>query len=406
MKLKLTDRFLKNLDPPDSGRIEVSDEVRKGLRFRLSSSGQGAWVYEKRIKGGPKRKTTLGNWPTISLASARKSALELEIEATQGFDRVAERKAQSLLDEAAKAGLVSVEETLEDYDRLYLKPNLRTAKERKRQLERALADHLGKPISTLRRTDLQAAVDAKAEQGAPFAANRVRAALSAFVRWAWKRGYIETDIGSGLAHAISETPRERILSISEVGEILEASYALGELWGPFVRLLILTAQRRGDILDLTWDEVEFSQSRIALAGSRTKNGKPHITHLTEAALTELRSAQAFQTDNEIQSRFVFTTTGNTSLSGVGKIKARLDGLINSNRTEHSIGPIEPWRFHDIRTAFATEMAEAGEPENVVDRILNHVASGSAPSAVARAYNRAEQLPQRAKVLERWGNTVA
>ena len=54
----------------------------------------------------------------------------------------------------------------------------------------------------------------------------------------------------------------------------------------------------------------------------------------------------------------------------------------------------PWRFHDIRTGFATALAEAGEPETIVDRILNHVASGSAPSAVARVYNQAEQLPQR------------
>ena len=51
------------------------------------------------------------------------------------------------------------------------------------------------------------------------------------------------------------------------------------------------------------------------------------------------------------------------------------------------------------------MAEAGVTESVADRILNHSASGSAPSAVARVYNKAEMLPQRAAALDRWAEMV-
>ena len=66
---------------------------------------------------------------------------------------------------------------------------------------------------------------------------------------------------------------------------------------------------------------------------------------------------------------------------------------------------EAWRLHDIRTAFASALAEAGEAETIVDRILNHSASGSAPSTVARVYNQANQLPQRARVLDKWADIV-
>ena len=89
---------------------------------------------------------------------------------------------------------------------------------------------------------------------------------------------------------------------------------------------------------------------------------------------------------------VFTTTGQTPVSGFSRAKKRLDRLL--------VEDFPAWRLHDLRTAFATEMAEGGESEVVVDRILNHVASVSAASAVARVYNRAEQLPQRARALER------
>lgn len=401
MHIDLTDRKLKSLTPPEAGRIEVSDAKRKGLRFRLSASGRGVWMYEKRIKGGSKRKFTLGPWPAVSLADARAQALELEAEAARGVDRVAEQRAAEVEAEAAKAGLSTVREVLDAYDTLHLQPNLRTAAERRRQLDDAFRPHMKKPITELTRGHMQAVVDAKAQDGRRVMANRLQAAMVAFAHWAWRRGYTETHIGLGVSKATKENARERMPSMAEVREIFEASDGLGQLFGPFVRLLILTAQRRSDIAKLKWSEVEFDQSRISLAGSRTKNGKPHITHLTDAAVTELEAAREYQERNGIQSEFVFTTTGKTPVSGISKVKAKLDKLINDAREDAGVEPMEHWRFHDLRTAFATAMAEAGEPETVVDRILNHVASGSAPSAVARVYNRAKQLPQRARVLERW-----
>jgi len=342
----------------------------------------------------------------VPLAFARQLALELESEAAQGIDRVEIARSKREADEAAKIGQVTVLDALRSYDSLYLTPNLRTAEERMRQLRAALSEQLQSPIGDLKRSDLQAAVDAKAQGGAPFAANRIRAALSAFTRWAWRRGYLENDISSGVAKAISEQPRERVLSIHDVRQIFEAAEKLGPLWSPFIRLMVLTAQRRGDISKLTWSEVELQESRLSLSGSRTKNKQAHVTHLTDIAVQQIESARAFQCERKIQSKYVFTTTGCSPISGFGKTKAKLDKLINDARAEIGLDPIEHWRFHDLRTAFATAMAEAGEPETVVDRILNHVASGSAPSAVARVYNRAEQLPQRAKVLERWAKCIA
>jgi hypothetical protein len=98
-----------------------------------------------------------------------------------------------------------------------------------------------------------------------------------------------------------------------------------------------------------------------------------------------------------KSNFVFTTTGTTPVSGFSPMKRKLDKYLGDS--------FEPWHLHDIRTAFATALANAGEPENVVDRILNHSASGSAPSAVARVYNQAKQLPQRARALDKWADMV-
>ncbi len=180
-----------------------------------------------------------------------------------------------------------------------------------------------------------------------------------------------------------------VLSVEQVRRIWEATKDMGDIWGPLFRLLIITAQRRGDIGGLLWSEVK--EDRLEISGARTKNGKPHIVHLSEPARVELA---ALPREHDL----VFTTTGGTPVSGYSKAKARLDRMLGDD--------FPSWRLHDLRTAFATQMAEAGESEAVVDRILNHVASVSAASAVARVYNRAEQLPQRARALIRWSEALS
>ena len=389
MKIDLTDAFLKAVHPPETGRVEIADAKRPGLTLRVYASGRRVWMFEKRVKDGAKRKHTLGEYPKpVSLADARREAQEIAAEAARGFDRIKAAEDARKAAEAVEAAKVSVRDALASYDALHLTPNLRSADDRRRQLAAALGAHMDSAVSDLTRADLQAVIDAKAKSGAPIMANRVKAALSAFTKWAWRRGYTETDIGAGLDKAVSEKPRDVVLSVEDVRAIWAATYDLGGVWGPLFRLLVITAQRRGDIGGLRWAEVK--EDRLEISGERTKNGKPHIVHLSAPARAEL---EALPREGDL----VFTTTGQTPVSGYSRAKARLDKLLGDG--------FPAWRLHDLRTAFATAMAESGESEAVVDRILNHVASVSAASAVARVYNRAQQLPQRARALDRWADII-
>ena len=99
MQKELNDRLLRNLKVPVTGRLELSDTKRKGLRFRLSNTGSAVFMYEKRIKGGPKRKHTLGSWPGYTLSQARADALILEAEASQGIDRIKNSEVKRILDQ-------------------------------------------------------------------------------------------------------------------------------------------------------------------------------------------------------------------------------------------------------------------------------------------------------------------
>jgi integrase len=380
----LNDLQLKRLQTPETGRLELTDDKAVGLKFRLTANGRATWSVQVNVHG-EKRRFTIGEYPVIGLADARKRAGKLRADALAGHDPIRKRRATA----EAEKSQQTVAQVLDLYAEIYL-TQLKTAGERERQLQWALANHLSKPIGGLQRADLQAAIDAKAAEGKVHAANRIRAALGAFTRWAWERGHLAEHIGAGTKRAAKEKPRERVLSIGEVRAIWQATYSMGELWGPYLRILALTAQRRGDVAGARWSEIDLDAQRLTIPGERTKNGKPHIVHLADPVLAEILALREAASGD-----LIFTTTGKTPISGFGNMKARLDGLVG----------IEDWRLHDLRTAFASALCDAGEPENVVDRCLNHAATGSAPSAVARVYNRAELLPQRALVLDRWAEMV-
>jgi integrase len=301
-------------------------------------------------------------------------------------DRLCQRAAR--IEEATRttvAGAINL------YASIHLQPNLRTAGERQRQLLAALAGHLERPIGELARTDIQRAIDGKAAEGRLVAANRIRAALVHFSKWCWQRGHLPEHIGERTTRATKETPRDRVLSVKEVRQVYKATYELGPFWGPLYRLRLLTGQRLADISKAQWDEIDIDTRRYSIPGSRTKNGKPHIVHLSEPSLAEFESMRPLTGETPL----VFTTTGTTPVSGFGKVNKRL----------YKQAGVPDWRPHDLRTAFASALCDAGENEAIVDRILNHSASGSAPSAVARVYNRASNLPQRAAALDRWAEMV-
>lgn len=406
MKMELTEGHLKTLKPPAEGRVEISDAKRAGLRLRVYATGRAVWMYEKRVKGGAKRKHTLGTyciWNSAGrreavqtgLAEARGVALEIEAEASRGHDRIlAARISRSERDRIA-ATVQTLQSVIDAYAELHLS-TLRKGDERKRQIMTALEKHLTNPIGDLTRASLQEPIDKKAKEGRLFMANRIRAAIKHFTRWAWRREYISDDIGDRLERATKERIRERVLSIGEVRSVWAKSFDLGEVWGPLVRLLLLTLQRRSSVTNLRKREVDLVNTRFKRAIADEKNERAQITHLSAPALNEVQIAISRMKADATED-YLFTTTGRTPVSGWSKAKARLDDLLGEG--------FEPWRIHDFRTAFATIMAERGTPESTVDRVLNHSASGSAPSAVARVYNQSEQLQQRAQALNTWADLV-
>jgi hypothetical protein len=101
---------------------------------------------------------------------------------------------------------------------------------------------------------------------------------------------------------------------------------------------------------------------------------------------------------------VFSTTGNTSVSGYSRAKARLDRTIAALVEKDEASPPPPWRLHDLRRTLATGLQRLGVRFEVTEAVLNHV-SGS-KGGVAGVYQRYDWATEKACAVQAWADHVS
>src|SRR6202048_4578024 len=151
-------------------------------------------------------------------------------------------------------------------------------------------------------------------------------------------------------------------------------------------MLALTGQRREEVAQMVWDEIDFNSRTWTLPGSRTKNGKPHIVHLSEACIKLIKVAAGLGI-------YVF------SISGVKPFQ----NFTNAKRALDELSGVTGWRLHDLRRTCVSGIARLGVPPHVADKILNH--QTGTISGVAAVYQRHQFLEERHEALCRWGAHV-
>jgi integrase len=243
-------------------------------------------------------------------------------------------------------------------------------------------------VFALRRRHVASRLSAIASEQGPVSADRARAALSAMFNWAIREGLeLAANPVFGTNRPAEPRSRERVLTDAELKAIWSA--CSDDDYGRIVRLLILTAQRRGEVGGMRWSELNTVERLWTIPGIRTKNHREHTVPLSKAALA-LIEAQPRRNDRD----FLF---GNSQrgYSAWTQSKAALDARIE----------VAPWTIHDLRRTAATVMADRlGVLPHIVEAILNH-ASGHR-SGVAGVYNRARYAEEMRTALGRWADHVA
>ena len=399
--------------PPGKADVIVFDDKVTGFGVRVTAMGAKIFLLQYRGPGGAVRRLRLGRLGDITPAQARALAQQARLQVASGADPVGDRR-QQLADQKHQA--VEDALTFEALAQSWVAKGLqglrpRYTAEAARALRVNFAGLSTVPAQRVSQAAAQAALDAVALGRGGQMALRSRAYARAMYGWAVKRGLVSVNPFALATVDGREASRDRVLSDAELGEVWRAAGQLGAPFDAYIRLLILTLQRVSETAALRWSEISADGLEWHIPGERTKNGRPHLVHLSAPARAIL-AALPRQPGTEL----AFTTTAAQAatgpvarpISGFSHAKARLDQLILAERTATAApgrppAPLVGWRLHDLRRTGVTALARLGVRWEVADRLLNHVQG--AIQGVAAVYQRHEFLAERRRALDTWAAHV-
>lgn len=406
----LTNLFIEKLKLPPRRR-EIPDGKAQGLYLVVQPSGAKSWALRYRFNGLPK-KLTFGRYPAINLATARRRAAEALGRAVAGEDPAAAKQAQR---RAAKAEREAegdlVERVVEQFVERHCKPNTRDWRFTEQMLGKEVVPRWrGKRLSQVSRAQVHDMLDEIVDRGAPIRANRVFAQLRKMCNWAVSRGIIERSPCGGLVAPSQETRRDRLLSDQEVRLAWRAFEEVGWPFGPIGKLLLLTGGRRDEVASMRWGELDLAAKTWTLPKERTKNKREHVVPLSEQALEVIELLPRIEGGDGL----VFTTTGQTPVSGFSRAKRAINGAIleqlrgGSGDDKHN-GVVEAaavphWTLHDLRRTAATNLQKLGVRLEVTEAVLNH-ASGSRGGIVG-VYQKYSWDAEKRAALDAWAKRLA
>jgi integrase len=366
----------------------VWDDELGGFGIRLREGGSRHWVFQYKI-GSKQRRMTFGKYPALDAKKARERAEQLHAKVRLGEDPAgakhdARARAQETFEACAQKYLA--------WQRKEVRPS--TYSENERHLLKNLSPLHGLHIDKIDKRTIAAQLTRFATDGGPVQANRTRASLSKFLNWCLREGLVESN-QAVLTNVNKERKSDRVLVDAELKQIWKA---LPENdYSAIVRLLILTGQRRDEIADLHWSEIDFDRGIITLPPHRTKNGREHVIPMS-AMVTSILEGQIRR-----EGRDLVFGNGHGGFSGFSKAKHALDDAIASQAGKNA-KPMLPWIIHDLRRSVATGMAEIGIQPHIIEAILNHISGHK--SGVAGIYNRAAYEAEKATALNRWAEHIA
>jgi integrase len=379
-RIRLTKSAIDNL-PVLAKDTLYWDTGLPGFGVKVTPKGRKVFLVMYRVAGAGSRlrKYTIGPYGRITLPMAKAQAQKIFAARLDGRDPAEEKK------ESRRRLVVDrVDDLVETFIQEHV---VHTGTKRRitNLLRRDVIAHWGtKSIHEIKKRDVSDLIGLVAQRNA-HASHRLLKTLKTFFRWCVGRAVLDFSPAEGISSRYREVSRDRVLGDQELAAIILAARQMQPPFGRIVEFLALTGQRREEVAQLNWDELDENARTWCIPGSRTKNKKEHIVHLSEQAWRVIEACPA--------GRYVFGTSRGNRFQAFGRGKRAIDKLCG----------VTSWRLHDLRRTVVSGMARLGVPPHVADKILNHQAGTI--SGVAAVYQRHDFLIERKEALDRWGTHV-
>lgn len=390
----LTDTALRNLKPK-AKPYKASD--RDGMYVTVSPGGTVTFRYDYRLNG--RRETlTIGRYGPagISLALAREKLLDAKRMVAQG-------NSPSLEKQRAKRRLTAAKTFGE-----VLKSWLADARmaDSTRAMRKSIIDRDILPLfenrllTEITPDDLRALCSKVKARGAPATAVHIRDIVKQVYAFAILHGEKVDNPANDVKAASIATfvPKDRALTPTEIRLAFHqlesiAAYPTIRL---ALRLVLLTLVRKSELIEATWDEVDFENATWTISKQRMKGRNPHVVYLSRQSLDIFVALHTCAAGSKfvLPSRYeIYRCMSHATLN-------RITQLIASRAKAAGL-PLEPFTVHDLRRTGSTLLNEVGFNGDWIEKCLAHEDGRSSRSV----YNKAEYSEQRRHMLQEWADMI-
>ena len=395
---KLTLQFTQNATAIEGSETVYRDTEVTGFSLKVTPSQNKIFFYQYRMGGraGYSRKIKIGKFPAIKPDDARKIAIQYAAEVARKADP--QERLKKEISTRISSQQNSFKKIFDKYCEEQLNQN-RTGNDVKAIFEREFLPTLGNTaITAIDRRDISKILNHILAEGKGYAANRALSNTKTFFRWMVSEGYLQADPTSVMQKPFKgEKSRDRVLSPSELKNIWDQFDLLDcKPFGDALKLLVLTGQRRTEVGSMRWDDLDLDSGVWDMPGEITKNKQRHKLPLGTTALEIIKAQKLIfvrdkKTGKKVPCPYVFSTTGETPISGWSKIKGQIVEYLNSKKIK-----IKDWRYHDFRRTVSTGLGDLGYGDEDIKIVLNHGGRG-----VTAIYNRSEYINKKREMLETW-----
>jgi integrase len=387
--MALSDAKVRNAKPR-AKPYKIADS--EGLYLLVAPSGSKYWRFKYRI-GGKEKLLALGVYPDVSLSDARERRIQARKSAAAGRDP-ADAKRESKLIASLKANNafeVVAREWFEKRAHEWAKSSARTAKIR---LEGYLIPRLGhRPIGEITAPEILTMLKAVEQRGTLDTAKRLMQTCGQVFMYAIATGRAERNPVPDLRGALKApvTKHRSYLQESELPEFLRKLeiYDGASQTKLALKFLMLTFVRTLELRAAEWTEVDFDKAEWRIPAERMKMKELHIVPLSRQAIAVLRELQKY--------------TGNRQYIFPNQQKPA--GFMSENTILYALyrmGYHSRATGHGFRSTASTILNENGFMPDVIERQLAH----GERNKVRAAYNHAQYLPERRKMMQWWADHLA
>ncbi|QJT09410.1 tyrosine-type recombinase/integrase [Oceanidesulfovibrio marinus] len=383
----LTDAAAKNAKPK-AKVYRLADS--HGLCLEIKPSGSKHWRYRYRFQGKANM-LSLGEYPLVSLAKARKKCDEARELLSDGIDPSQERKAEKKERERQARTFKDVGE--EWVAKKSQKWTALTIERNSGILTRYLYPEIGDtPIADIEPPELLTALRKMESRGIHESAKRAHQLAGSILGYGVASGYCTRNSATDLKGALTPPDVTHFASITDPRNVAPLLRSIDGYSGQLVtkcalRLAPLVFARPGELRHAEWLEIDFDAAEWRIPAEKMKKRRPHIVPLSRQALDILQELHHLTGEGKYlfpslrtTSRPISENTINAALRRMGFDKSEMTG-------------------HGFRSMASTILHEQGWPSDVVERQLAHIEGNS----VKAAYNYAEHLPERRRMMQSWAD---